>query len=950
MERAWMRGALPQGARRGLSCLLALTLAVGGVAIGPRTAVADEPEGAPAEQPAEAGEETGIFDDAASPAAEPAATEGDAAGGSAAAEPLAAEEPAAVSEDEEAEVPAAEEDTIAVPETVAPAAVDGDEPGEIVVVFEKGTTTAQQNGVVRLLGAPGGETVAFDLGDVTLVEVADGMTAEAAAEVAEESDGVKYAVPNYSAELFDKAMAESAANAESLAATVKDPYAADQWYLDAVGAAGAWSAIPNRGSAAPVKVAVLDTGASVSHPDLSGTLNRTQSKEVVWTSRYSRFALQPLRGDGYTNGSSSIQVASTHGTHVAGIIGAQANSIGVLGVASGGATANANKLVDVVAVDIFSENVMTDEGLQPNATLYDVVVGLDHARDTGCSVVNMSLGFIESNRSLVDFMNEVCTELADGSDMVIVCAAGNESTSAATYPAACDDAIGVISVNESLTRSSFSNYGAWCDISAPGSNILSTIVEADKVTNGYGYLSGTSMASPVVAATAAMVRAARPELTAAEVRSVLCSTAQDVGAKGKDAQTGYGVVNAAKAVAAARDMKLSGWRTVRGSTYYYGTNGQAVKGSQKIGGSWYYFDSTGAMQTGWLTWSDGTKSYFDWDGKALLGWRSFSGVKYYFDPSTGKSLRWSQKIGGSWYYFDGKSVMQKGWVTWKDGTKSYFHPDSSGHAAALLGWRSFSGVKYYFDPATGISKRWSQKIGGQWYYFDSSSRMKTGWITWSNGSKSYFDWDGHALTGWRSFSGVKYYFDPATAMSLRWSQKINGKWYYFDSSSRMQKGWITWKDGTKSYFHPDSSGHAAALTGWRSFSGVKYYFDTSTGISKRWSQTIGGYWYYFDSASRMKKGWVTWNDGKKSYFDANGRAVTGWQTIGGKRYYFDPATYKTSGPVSQQTPSVARTVYWVASGEVYHTTKDCVSLKRSKNILSGTIAQSGKKRVCSNCG
>lgn len=145
------------------------------------------------------------------------------------------------------------------------------------------------------------------------------------------------------------------------------------------------------------------------------------------------------------------------------------------------------------------------------------------------------------------------------------------------------------------------------------------------------------------------------------------------------------------------------WKTVGGKTYYYGADGQPVKWSQKIGGSWYYFNGAGVMQRGWITWRDGTKSYFDWDGKALTGWRSFGGVKYYFDPATGVSKRWSQRIDGKWYYFDGKSVMQKGWVTWSDGTKSYFHPDSSGHAAALTGWRSFSGVKYYFD-SSGLAK------------------------------------------------------------------------------------------------------------------------------------------------------------------------------------------------------------------------------------------------------
>ena len=101
----------------------------------------------------------------------------------------------------------------------------------------------------------------------------------------------------------------------------------------------------------------------------------------------------------------------------------------------------------------------------------------------------------------------------------------------------------------------------------------------------------------------------------------------------------------------------------------------------------------------------------------------------------------------------------------------------------------------------------------------------------------------------------------------------------------------------------------------------------------------------------MQTGWVTWNsDGSKSYFGADGRALTGWQTISGQRYYFDPTTYKTDGAVAQSVTGSKSMVYWVADGEVYHTTKDCVSPKRSTNIKSGTVAQSGKKRVCKNCG
>ncbi len=303
----------------------------------------------------------------------------------------------------------------------------------------------------------------------------------------------------------------------------------------------------------------------------------------------------------------------------------------------------------------------------------------------------------------------------------------------------------------------------------------------DRTPHSYSWkIAAASLASSAVSATVAQASceytgtAIRPKITVKHNGRTLKEGADYSVTYGSNTSIGKGTATirgigtnyvGSKTVSFDIVAPKNKWVTMGGKKYYYNVSGQPAKWSQKIDGSWYYFNGSGVMQTGWVTWKDGTKSYFDWDGRALLGWRSFSGVKYYFDPSTGISKRWSQKIDGKWYYFDGSSRMQKGWVAWKDGTKSYFHPDSSGHAAALLGWRSFSGVKYYFDPATGISKRWSQRLGGYWYYFDSASRMKTGWVTWKDGRKSYFNWDGKALTGWRSFNGVKYYFDPVTGMT-----------------------------------------------------------------------------------------------------------------------------------------------------------------------------------------
>ena len=144
------------------------------------------------------------------------------------------------------------------------------------------------------------------------------------------------------------------------------------------------------------------------------------------------------------------------------------------------------------------------------------------------------------------------------------------------------------------------------------------------------------------------------------------------------------------------------WAIVDDARYYFGSDGLAVAGRQKIGDCWYFFDDECRMQTGWVTWKDGTKSFFDWDGRALTGWRSFNGVKYYFDPSTAMSLRWSQKLDGRWYYFDSASRMTKGIVTWKDGTKSYY--DSQGRETG--GWIQSDGAWYYFAWSDGKAVRW----------------------------------------------------------------------------------------------------------------------------------------------------------------------------------------------------------------------------------------------------
>lgn len=442
-------------------------------------------------------------------------------------------------------------------------------PDQIVVVYEEDATRRERREAVEELGAEElGRAVEVAEGTVASLDIPDEMTVDDAVQAAQASSAVKYALPNYVAETFDEVGTATAFTTAS-----GNERLDDQWHLGFVKAPGAWEALAScEEPTEPVKVAVIDTGASLSHPDLASVVDWKHSIEVVWTDKTSLASWQgrPLRGDGYTNGSSRPTEYTSHGTHVTGILGAQAGNGGVLGVASGAGTTCANELVDVMVIDAFS---LLDSNGRPNATLQDIVYALEHARTNGCRVVNMSLGFVSDDPELAQFFEGVCRGLADADDMLLVCAAGNSNARTKNYPAACSATLSIISISErsgvgedaatfvrpfwhgsDVLRSSFSNYGSWCDVSAPGERILSTFVRNGS-TNGYATMSGTSMASPVAAGVAAMVRAAHPALTAAEVKELLCATAVDLYTAGRDDQTGYGAVDAEAAVKRALALR-----------------------------------------------------------------------------------------------------------------------------------------------------------------------------------------------------------------------------------------------------------------------------------------------------------------------------------------------------------------------------------------------------------
>jgi subtilisin family serine protease len=269
------------------------------------------------------------------------------------------------------------------------------------------------------------------------------------------------------------------------------------WNIERVGATSSW--VISTGD--PVKVGVIDTGIDLKHPDLQANIQGGYN------------AINPLKSANDDNG---------HGTHVAGIIAALNNSIGVIGVGPN--------------INLYAIKVLNASG---SGYLSDVIEGLDWARTNGMQVVNMSLG---TSQDVQSFHNAIVNAYNAG--VTIVAAAGN-SGGAVSYPAAYPEVIAVSATDQNNQIASFSSRGPEVDLAAPGVNIYSTYKG-----QSYATLSGTSMAAPHVSGAAALtIDTKKCDLnsdgicTPAEVQQKLEQTAIDLGDTGKDYLYGSGLAN-----------------------------------------------------------------------------------------------------------------------------------------------------------------------------------------------------------------------------------------------------------------------------------------------------------------------------------------------------------------------------------------------------------------------
>ena len=303
--------------------------------------------------------------------------------------------------------------------------------------------------------------------------------------------------------MYGDAPALAVGSGQSAAAAFSaSAYGEAQWQHAILESERAWVLTKGAG----VTVAVIDTGIDINHPKFAGQ---------ILGSSYNAYSGQM--------GLNYVQDDYGHGTHVSGIIAAtQSGDPNMCGVAPE---------ARIMAI----KSNITGEGYFEEATLLRAI---NYAAANGADIINMSLG--RSYYSGEDELEHATIAQAVANGVTIVCAAGNDGSRHASYPAAYPETIAVSALKAGgVFESLYSNYGPEIDVAAPGTDIYST-------QNGGGYvqMSGTSMASPCAAGVAALIKSRHPEYTPGQVQAVLRGTARSMSSGGRDDYYGWGIANA----------------------------------------------------------------------------------------------------------------------------------------------------------------------------------------------------------------------------------------------------------------------------------------------------------------------------------------------------------------------------------------------------------------------
>jgi thermitase len=353
---------------------------------------------------------------------------------------------------------------------------------QILVKFKPDVSLPEAAQIHRQLGGQVNEVIP-DIG-VQVVKVPKGQ-AKAKVKAYSSNALVAYAEPDFMAEALG---------------APDDPYFGYQWGLVEIDAPQAWEVTTGSPS---VRIAILDTGVDLDHPDLVSKIVSNIN-----------FGSSPTVDDVYG-----------HGTHVAGIAAAITdNGVGVAGLACNST--------------IMNVKVLDDTG---SGRYSWIASGIIWATDNGADVINLSLGGSAASSTLEDAINYAWSK-----GVVVVAAAGNSGSTTLSYPAYYANCIAVAATDANDALAYFSTYGKWVDVAAPGDGIWSTLNDGS-----YGYKSGTSMASPYVAGLAALVFTVVSDTNGDgnlndEARSRIEATCDDIGVP--VSRVCHGRIDAAQAV------------------------------------------------------------------------------------------------------------------------------------------------------------------------------------------------------------------------------------------------------------------------------------------------------------------------------------------------------------------------------------------------------------------
>jgi len=292
----------------------------------------------------------------------------------------------------------------------------------------------------------------------------------------------------------------------SAASVPNDPYYADyQWNLRQIRAPEAWDLTTGDRR---VVIAIVDTGIALDHPDLIDKL---------------------VPGINLVTPGAPPADDNGHGTHMAGIAAAATNNgVGVAGVSWEA------RLMPVKVLD------QTGGG-----DVNRVAQGITWAVDHGARVINLSFDGPDPSQALAD-----AVQYARGKGALVVAAVGNEGRADPTYPAALDGVMAVAATDRNDQRLASSNTGSYVSVAAPGQDIPSTYWDPS-AGNTYALASTSSQGAPHVAGLAGLIWSVNPDLSGDAVRQLIENHADDVGRPGRDDETGFGRINAYRALQAA---------------------------------------------------------------------------------------------------------------------------------------------------------------------------------------------------------------------------------------------------------------------------------------------------------------------------------------------------------------------------------------------------------------